>query len=462
MLSENTNTGSGAYAVLAVKNDTVNLSGLLKTSAANTAYTGIGSSLLVYQEGGKPIGFVTSNLQRMIIDSTGNVGIGTTVPSSTLHVIGSMQVGSPTGGDKGAGSINAQAVYDDNTLLTDWVFDDYYDGQVREEDLELHGDHHMMTIEEMIAFAQENRHLPTITGRQEWNEQGGLSLGKLASQLWETAEKNALYIGELNSRLKTLEALDSSQAQNDGGAQLQGSFQGSDQIGADTQLTLKTLAVNENLTVKGFAIFNEDTIGQAEIQAEESIVHVSFAQEYKTKPIITVTPEGESALALDFRYAVTNVTATGFDIKMSVPATDAMLFNWHAFAVPEGAKLFVSDGSRRDITLTVIAPEVEEVINVPTSEPVAPPNATEPPAPADTQNDSSSGGEESAPANSAVAEDTTDSDSSAGEAAPPEEGDSAPVEEPADEVAVVPEPESSPAQEPAPASEPASEPVPAP
>ena len=35
-----------------------------------------------------------------------------------------VQVGSPTGGDKGAGTLNANAVYDDNTLLTDYVFND--------------------------------------------------------------------------------------------------------------------------------------------------------------------------------------------------------------------------------------------------------------------------------------------------------------------------------------------------
>jgi hypothetical protein len=36
----------------------------------------------------------------------GNVGVGTTAPGSKLHVNGGVQVGQPTGGDKGAGSIN--------------------------------------------------------------------------------------------------------------------------------------------------------------------------------------------------------------------------------------------------------------------------------------------------------------------------------------------------------------------
>jgi hypothetical protein len=42
-------------------------------------------------------------------------------------------VGSPTGGNKGAGTINATAVYDDNTLLTDYVFEQYFLGKPFEE-----------------------------------------------------------------------------------------------------------------------------------------------------------------------------------------------------------------------------------------------------------------------------------------------------------------------------------------
>lgn len=44
-------------------------------------------------------------------------GTGFTI-NSTFTPGGGLQVGSPTGGDKGAGSINASALYDDNVLLT--------------------------------------------------------------------------------------------------------------------------------------------------------------------------------------------------------------------------------------------------------------------------------------------------------------------------------------------------------
>ena len=38
----------------------------------------------------------------------------------------SLVLGSPTGGAKGAGTINAVEIYDDNSQLTDWVFEEYY------------------------------------------------------------------------------------------------------------------------------------------------------------------------------------------------------------------------------------------------------------------------------------------------------------------------------------------------
>jgi hypothetical protein len=41
-----------------------------------------------------PMVFKTSNATRMTIDSSGNVGIGTSSPSSKLHVVGSFQIGS--------------------------------------------------------------------------------------------------------------------------------------------------------------------------------------------------------------------------------------------------------------------------------------------------------------------------------------------------------------------------------
>jgi hypothetical protein len=134
----------------------------------------------------------------------GKVGIGTTTPVGMLHIEGDygVVVGNPTGGDKGAGTINAGAVYDDNSQLSDYVFDKYFDGVVRDEDQDLHGEYEILSLDQLGDFVEENRHLPTIEGREEWKEKGGFSLGALASQLWQTTETNALYITELNTGIE--------------------------------------------------------------------------------------------------------------------------------------------------------------------------------------------------------------------------------------------------------------------
>lgn len=50
----------------------------------------------------------------------------------SLNIDGSMLLGVPTGGAKGTGTLNAQAVYDDNVILTCYPFDAYLDGNIDE------------------------------------------------------------------------------------------------------------------------------------------------------------------------------------------------------------------------------------------------------------------------------------------------------------------------------------------
>jgi len=154
---------------------------------------------------------------KVIISTTGNVGIGTTGPIAQLHVSSAVVVGSPTGGNKGAGTINAQAVYDDNALLTDYVFDKRFDGEVKPEDHQAHGDYQMESLDEMIDFIEQERHLPTMIGREEWKRKGRASLGQLVNQLWETVETQALYIKQLketqDQQQKKISALERTIAQ---------------------------------------------------------------------------------------------------------------------------------------------------------------------------------------------------------------------------------------------------------
>lgn len=122
--------------------------------------------------------------------------------SIRMQLIAGLLVGSPTGGDKGAGTINANAVYDDNVLLTDYVFEKYFDNDTIDPEYK---DYQIKSLNEEYTFVKNNKHLSTIIGREEWKREGKSSVGKLINQLWETAETQFIYITELNTRLERLE-----------------------------------------------------------------------------------------------------------------------------------------------------------------------------------------------------------------------------------------------------------------
>jgi hypothetical protein len=105
-----------------------------------------------------------------------------------LNASGGVTIGSPTGGDKGAGSINAVTVWRNGTSL-DRVFEP---------------DYKLMSIDQMRKYFLTNRHLPTIPTR-EVNQSGSTDMGALTDRLWETVEVQARYIAELNERVKKLE-----------------------------------------------------------------------------------------------------------------------------------------------------------------------------------------------------------------------------------------------------------------
>jgi hypothetical protein len=49
------------------------------------------------------------------------------VDAGNTRMDGALMVGAPSGGMPSTGGhINAVAVYDDNSILTDWVFEEYY------------------------------------------------------------------------------------------------------------------------------------------------------------------------------------------------------------------------------------------------------------------------------------------------------------------------------------------------
>ncbi len=110
-----------------------------------------------------------------------------------------------------------------------------------------------------------------------------------------------------------------------------------------------TLDVAE-LSVDGHVAFNEDTVGQAKILANATKVRISFTKVYEYQPIATVTP-------IDFvtsPYRVTDIDVTGFTIELQEEQEEDVTFNWHSFGAKNG-KLTVSDGITEELTIVVPA-----------------------------------------------------------------------------------------------------------
>src|SRR3990167_3603154 len=140
---------------------------------------------------------------RNAVTSTAGSAI-TWVDHTTFTSGGGIQVGSPTGGDKGAGTINCVAIYDDNVgPLTDWVFDLYYDGRARPDDPAYRGGRLYPFAETQTITAAERR-LPWMPTRADFEHRR--ALGSMVASLWFGQEQQQLYLFDLERRVQALEA----------------------------------------------------------------------------------------------------------------------------------------------------------------------------------------------------------------------------------------------------------------
>lgn len=141
-----------------------------------------------------------------IVEDTSTVANGTDIPWGRWRP--NLPVGNSYWAFHGNGSLSAQrGVYDNGSRLNDHVFDRAFDGRVAPGDAALWGGQRTLSIKEMADFTRENRHLPTMKGRNDWNKEGGFSLGDLGNQLWATTETQALYIADLHDKLNVIELL---------------------------------------------------------------------------------------------------------------------------------------------------------------------------------------------------------------------------------------------------------------
>gem|GEM_PF-1389482 len=399
------NTGIGHSAGLL--NTTGSSYTYIGTAAGRNNTTGINNTALGYNAGytnstgsgnvflGYGAGYYETGSNKLFIDNAARASeadartkaliygiFDAATANQSVTVNGALVVGNPTGGSKGEGTINATAVYDDNVLLTDYVFDKYFDGQVRVEDRPLHGDYKMLTMDEMKQYVQTNRHLPTIPGREEWEKSGKFSLGKLVNHLWETSETQGLYVAELNETNKKQDLritdLDSRLRGNDnittppvasgdhsvrtesdpgGLPSTEGRkdpvFSPSDEgeikegVGLWAELKDDIVKIYKELVVTAKVIFNKsvsflgkvtffdritfgdrDMGGFAKIEKGKSTAKIKFEKPYDSQPVVTATPEGDSVL-----FELEDVSKNGFTLKLKEDAKKDIIFHWIALAI---------------------------------------------------------------------------------------------------------------------------------
>ncbi len=128
-----------------------------------------------------------------------------------INYNGGIMVGDATyesGTKRGRGTVQAQkGVFDGNVLLSDHVFDHYFDGAVRPEDDQAAQGYAYVGLSQLREQLERDRHLPNMPSRSEWEAHGGASLGTITTGLWQSVEDQALYITQLEQDLDALEEM---------------------------------------------------------------------------------------------------------------------------------------------------------------------------------------------------------------------------------------------------------------
>lgn len=151
-----------------------------------TIQPGTGASAFFGTTSGGAVEYITNNTTVLKMFSGGGVTIGT-----------------PTGGDKGSGALNAVAVYDDNVLLTDWVFDLAYGQRQPVPATWPSTSRRLYTLAEVRAVTENERRLPWMPKAAEFEQERGL--GKMLTRLYQGQEQQQLYFFDLEARIAALE-----------------------------------------------------------------------------------------------------------------------------------------------------------------------------------------------------------------------------------------------------------------
>jgi hypothetical protein len=123
--------------------------------------------------------------------------------NATFCAAGGITIGSPTGGCKGSGTLNATAVYDDNVLLTDWVFDLAYDPPRRTAEEWPPSTRRLYSLAEVRAITQVERRLPWMPSSTNFERER--HTGGMVTRLYQGQEQQQLYLFDLETRIAALE-----------------------------------------------------------------------------------------------------------------------------------------------------------------------------------------------------------------------------------------------------------------
>lgn len=115
--------------------------------------------------------------------------------------------------------------------------------------------------------------------------------------------------------------------------------------------------VGGNYSITSKAVFDEDMVGTAIVKIDETSVEINFGEDYLIEPVITVTPIG-----VPVKYYLDDITIKGFRIVITEPQIEDVKFNWHAFAVES------EESVAENIIEEVNAIEIAALKNVPEEE----------------------------------------------------------------------------------------------